>query len=117
MMLRERILPVPPRPKKTTPLPPLKVRQEPPTLDEAIVAARCLADDDDQIAEIAAGLMGVPVQEAMSKIAASQRRTLTSAATTSASARGGGTFVVERRRSIVKPGSSPGALRPPVKRP
>ena len=50
---------MPPRPKKTTPLPPLKVRQEPPTLDEAIIAARCLADDEDQIAEIAAGLMGV----------------------------------------------------------
>ena len=44
---------MPPRPKKTTPLPPLKVRQEPPTLDEAIIAARCLADDEDQIAEIA----------------------------------------------------------------
>lgn len=108
---------MPPRPKKTTPLPPLKVRQEPPTLDEAIIAARCLADDDEQIAEIAAGLMGVTIEEAKTKIAASQRRTLTSAATTAASARGGGTFVVERRRSIVKPASAMSGMRPTVKRP
>lgn len=107
---------MPARPKKSQPLPPLKVRQEPPTLDEAIVAARCLADDEDQIAEIAAGLMGVPVEEAQAKLAASQRRTITSAATTAVGARSGGTFVVERRRSIVRPaGAAP--LRPTVKRP
>ncbi|MHB2166315.1 hypothetical protein [Alsobacter sp. R-9] len=101
--------------KKNQPLPPLKVRQEPPTLEEAIIAARCLADDDEQIAEIAAGLMGVSVQEAMAKIAASSKRTVMSAATTAPAPRGAGTFVVERRRSIVKPAGGP--ARPPLKRP
>jgi hypothetical protein len=42
---------------------PRRVREEPPSLDEAIFAARGLSDDPDDQAEIAASLMGVPVEE------------------------------------------------------
>ena len=40
-----------------------KVRHDPPTLDEAIFAARGLSDDIQEQAEIAAGLMEAPIEE------------------------------------------------------
>ena len=42
---------------------PRKVREIPPTIDEAFVAAECLTEDPDQKIEIAASLMGLPVDE------------------------------------------------------
>ena len=42
---------------------PRRVRHDPPTLDEAIFAARGLTDDVDQQVEIAAGLMEVTADE------------------------------------------------------
>ena len=44
-------------------LPPIRVRCEPPTLDEAVAAAQGLADDPAQQVAIAAGLMGVAEDE------------------------------------------------------
>jgi hypothetical protein len=44
-----------PKPKSTRVLPPIRVRQEPPTVDEAIVAAQTLTPDLEQQVEIAAG--------------------------------------------------------------
>ena len=44
-------------------LPPIRVRREPPTVNEAVAAARDLADDVEQQVEIAAGLMGLPADE------------------------------------------------------
>jgi hypothetical protein len=40
-----------------------KVREIPPTLEEAFAAAECLTDDLAQRIEIAASLMGLPVDE------------------------------------------------------
>jgi hypothetical protein len=40
-----------------------RVREEAPTLEEAIVAAQCISDDIDAQAEIAAALMGLPVEQ------------------------------------------------------
>jgi len=42
---------------------PRRVRHDPPTLEEAIVAARDLTDDVEQQVEIAAGLMEVTADE------------------------------------------------------
>jgi hypothetical protein len=42
---------------------PRRVREEPPSLDEAIFAASGLSDDPQEQAEIAASLMGVPVEK------------------------------------------------------
>src|SRR6516225_6994114 len=39
---------------------PRRVRRDPPTLDEAIFAAVGITDDQEQQAEIAASLMGMP---------------------------------------------------------
>ncbi|RXT41898.1 hypothetical protein [Bradyrhizobium betae] len=39
-----------------------RVRHDPPTLDEAIFAAVGITDDQEQQAEIAAALMGMPIE-------------------------------------------------------
>ena len=39
-----------------------RVRHDPPTLDEAIFAAIGITDDQEQQAEIAAALMGMPIE-------------------------------------------------------
>jgi hypothetical protein len=44
-------------------LPPIRVRREPPTVNEAVAAAQDLADDVEQQVEIAAGLIGLPAPE------------------------------------------------------
>jgi hypothetical protein len=46
-----------------------RVRHDPPTLEEAISAARDLTDDLDQQAEIAAGLMDRPLDEVRAVLA------------------------------------------------
>ncbi len=45
-----------------------KVRHDPPTLSEAIAAAQGLSDDAVEQAEIAAGLIGMPVAEVKAEI-------------------------------------------------
>ena len=50
-------------PKSFADLPPIRVRREPPTVNEAVAAAQDLADDVEQQVEIAAGLIGLPADE------------------------------------------------------
>ena len=49
---------------KTTPRPPVRVRHDPPTLEEAVFAAQGLTDDVEHQAAIAAELMGATLEEA-----------------------------------------------------
>ena len=49
--------------RKWDPLRPVRVRRDPPTLEEAVVAAQGLSDDIEQQVEIASGLMGIPQEE------------------------------------------------------
>lgn len=58
--------------RRTGPLPPVRVRRDPPTLEEAVFAAQGLSDDLDQQVEIAAGLMGVTEDEARPFVAAAR---------------------------------------------
>ena len=46
-----------------------RVRQNPPTLEEAFIAAESLTDDFGQRIEIAASLMGAPVEEVKAQAA------------------------------------------------
>ena len=55
--------------RKWDPLRPVRVRRDPPTLEEAVVAAQGLSDDIEQQVEIASGLMGVPHEEVRPVIA------------------------------------------------
>lgn len=50
-------------PMKKKQLPPPRVRKEPPTLEEAVVAACDITDEPDQQVAFAAGLMGVEEDE------------------------------------------------------
>ena len=74
-----------------------RVRHDPPTLDEAIFAARGLADDVQGQVEIAASLMGLPPDEVrVAVLKAAQRKDVNRVAFT----RRAGTdraVVVERR--------------------
>jgi hypothetical protein len=58
------------KPKNAKPLPPLRVRRELPTLEEAIFAAQGLTDDLGQQAEIAAALMNLAADEIRPQVAA-----------------------------------------------
>ena len=62
------------QPKK--PRPPVRVRYDPPTLEEAVFAAQGLSEDLPQQIEIAAGLMGVAEDDVRALVmkAAMQRK-------------------------------------------
>ena len=50
-----------------------RVRRDPPTLDEAIFAAMGITDDLDQQAEIAASLMGLPIESVQTEVKKASR--------------------------------------------
>jgi hypothetical protein len=85
---------------------PRRVRHAPPTLEEAIFAARGLTDDVEQQIKIAAGLMEVPAEEvraALKKTPVPRQQ-----ATVAFTSRGGTerSVVVERktpRRTVARP--------------
>lgn len=49
------------RTRNSEPVPKLRVKNEPPTMEEAMVAAGCISDDPSQQVEIAAALLGLPL--------------------------------------------------------
>jgi hypothetical protein len=54
-----------------------RVRRDPPTLEEAIFAAMGITEDLDQQAEIAASLMGMPLEAVHSEVKKASRSTST----------------------------------------
>jgi len=86
-----------------------RVRQDPPTLNEAVFAAAGLTDDPAQQAEIAASLMGRPVEEIRVELAKAMRPLRTSRVIEVA--RGGQRAVVVERKSPRRRLLSPGAAR------
>ena len=78
-----------------------RVRQEAPTIEEALIAAEAMADDPAQRAEIAASLMGLPVAEVQ-----------TLAARQAAKTRGRASLVAGRTRAVVVEYKRPRAMRP-----
>ena len=67
-----------------------RVRKEPPTLEEALIAAEAMSPDLEARAEIASQLMGVPVEEVRTALARQQAQT-----------RGRSTLVNGRSRAVV----------------
>ncbi len=92
--------------RKSESLPPIRVRREPPTVDEAIVAAQGLTDKFEQQVEIAAELMGIPEDEVRPLVQAasarrgSERLNSERLVTAGPSARPTRVVVVERRSRI-----------------
>ncbi|BDL38114.1 MAG: hypothetical protein ACAH20_08550 [Methylobacteriaceae bacterium] len=60
-------------PKSFQDLPPIRVRREPPTVDEAVAAAQDLADDVEQQVEIACGLIGLGPDEVRPHVVAAAK--------------------------------------------
>lgn len=52
-----------------------RVRRDPPSLDEAIFAAMGITEDLDQQAEIAASLMGMPLDQVQAEVKKANRST------------------------------------------
>ena len=80
-----------------------RVRHDTPTIEEALIAAESLADDPAQRAEIAAELMGVPVEE-VQVLAAKQ----------AARNRGRASLVAGRTRAVVVEYKRPRTIRPTI---
>jgi hypothetical protein len=85
---------------------PRRVRRDPPTLDEAIFAAVGMTDDQDAQAEIAAALMGLPLEQVRAEVKKAARPTLGRATTrVIAGEQGAQRSVVVERRIVRKFGN------------
>ncbi len=80
-----------------------RVRRDSPTIEEALIAAESLAGDPAKRAEIAASLMGVPVEE-VKALAAKQ----------AAKSRGRASLVAGRTRAVVVEYTRPRSVRPSI---
>jgi hypothetical protein len=91
--------------------PPVRVRYDPPTLEEAVFAAQGLTEDPVEQAEIAAGLMAVGLEEVRPLVMkAAARRAAGSRVIVSTRPGSQRTVLVERARVMRRP-SAGAALR------
>jgi hypothetical protein len=84
---------------------PRRVRRDPPTLDEAIFAAIGITDDQQAQAEIAASLMGLPVESVTAEVKKIARSSARSSTRVIAGEQGAQRSVVVERRVIRKFGN------------
>jgi hypothetical protein len=83
-----------------------RVRRDPPTLEEAIFAATGITDDLESQAEIAASLMGMPLDAVQAEVKKIARSTIRSATTrVIAGEQGAQRSVVVERRVVRKFGN------------
>jgi len=74
-----------------------RVRRDPPTLDEAIFAAMGITEDAAEQAEIAASLMGLPLEEVKAELKKATRAAARSTRVIAGEPGAQRTVVVERR--------------------
>ena len=79
---------------------PRRVRRDSPTLDEAIFAAIGITDDVEAQAEIAASLMGMPLEQVLPEVRKVARSSVRSATRVVAGEQGAQRSVVVERRVI-----------------
>jgi len=79
---------------------PRRVRHDPPTLDEAIFAAVGITDDQEAQAEIAAALMGMPLDTVRAEVKKLSRTTARSITRVIAGEQGAQRSVVVERRIV-----------------
>lgn len=82
-----------------------RVRRDPPTLDEAIFAAIGITDDQDEQAEIAASLMGLPIESVIIEVKKIARNSARSSTCVIAGEQGAQRSVVVERRVIRRLGN------------
>jgi hypothetical protein len=93
---------------------PRRIRQEAPTLEEAIAAAQGLSEELDQQAEIAAALMGLPYDQVHAALlkTAPPRKDLKTSVVFAGPASAPRTIVVERKPSRRVTGAADRPQRP-----
>ncbi|MDB5617643.1 hypothetical protein [Tardiphaga sp.] len=74
-----------------------RVKRDPPTLEEAIFAAMGITEDLDQQAEIAASLMGMPLEDVQSEVKKASRISLRTTRVIAGEPGAQRSIVVERR--------------------
>jgi hypothetical protein len=79
---------------------PRRVRRDPPTLDEAIFAAIGITDDQNEQAEIAASLMGLPLESVQAEVRKIARSSARSSTRVIAGEQGAQRSVVVERRVV-----------------
>jgi hypothetical protein len=79
---------------------PRRVRRDPPTLDEAIFAAVGITDDQQQQAEIAAALMGLPFDQVLVEVKKQGRAAARATTRVIAGEQGAQRAVVVERRVV-----------------
>src|ERR1700742_3871169 len=84
---------------------PRRVRRDPPTLDEAIFAAIGINDDVEAQAEIAASLMGMPLEEGLPEVKKVARTSGRSTKRIIAGEQGAQPSIVVERRVVRKFGN------------
>jgi hypothetical protein len=84
---------------------PRRVRRDPPTLEEAIFAAAGITDDQGEQAEIAASLMGLPIEEVTAEVKKVGRSQARSSTRVIAGEQGAQRSVVVERRVVRKFGN------------
>ncbi len=77
-----------------------RVRRDPPTLDEAIFAAIGITDDQEAQAEIAASLMGLPIESVQAEVREAGRLSARSSTRVIAGEQGAQRSVVVERRVV-----------------
>ena len=82
-----------------------RVRRDPPTLDEAIFAAIGITDDQEAQAEIAASLMGLPVESVIAEVKKAGRTAGRSSTRVIAGEPGAQRSIVVERRIVRKFGN------------
>jgi hypothetical protein len=82
-----------------------RVRRDPPTLDEAIFAAIGITADQEAQAEIAASLMGLPIESVQAEVRKAGRISARSSTRVIAGEQGAQRSVVVERRVIRKFGN------------
>jgi hypothetical protein len=79
---------------------PRRVRRDPPTLEEAIFAATGITDDQEAQAEIAAALMGLPIETVTAEVKKLARTSARSTTRVIAGEQGAQRSVVVERRVV-----------------
>lgn len=74
-----------------------RVRHDPPTIEEALEAAQCLTDDPDSQIEVAASLIGLPVEDVKAVAMRAKRRTTIQRVVPAQPSASGRAVIVERR--------------------
>jgi hypothetical protein len=84
---------------------PRRVRRDPPTLEEAIFAASGITEDQSEQAEIAASLMGMPIETVTAEIRKAGRVQARTATRVIAGEQGAQRSIVVERRVVRKFGN------------